>query len=48
MQPGLDEMEAREIIYQIIKGKYNKIFKYLKNFIIIITKKNNFQNKKIN
>jgi hypothetical protein len=47
MQPGLDEMEAREIIYQIIKGKYNKIFKYLKIFIKI-TKKNNFQNKKIN
>jgi rRNA processing protein Krr1/Pno1 len=24
MQPGLDEMEAREIIYQILKGKKKK------------------------
>jgi hypothetical protein len=38
MQIGLDEMEARDIIYQIIKGNYYKIVKYLKFFIIFATK----------
>jgi hypothetical protein len=32
-------MEARNIIYQIIKGKYNKIFIYLKIFIILKKKR---------
>jgi hypothetical protein len=35
MQPGLDEMEAREIIYQIVKGNYYKNDKYLEFFIIL-------------